>query len=49
MNKNKLAFRKKTVRKHSEMWAKAQPGVCVKSDGGEFRQRMELCFETVTG
>lgn len=31
------------------MWVKVQPGMCVKTDGGEFRQRMELCLETVTG
>lgn len=31
------------------MWPKAQPGMCVKTDGGECRQRMELCLETATG
>lgn len=45
----KVEFRKKTVRKQNEIWTEGQPGVCVKPEGGEFRQRVELCLETVTG
>lgn len=45
----KVEFRKKTVRKQNEIWTEGQPGVCVNPEGGEFRQRVELCLETVTG
>lgn len=40
-------FRKKTISKQNEIWTEGQPGVGKKPEGGEFRQRMELCLETV--